>query len=408
MTLDKATVLAQLRAEDVAAHLGITGRWAGRWMRSTRCGEADHGAEAFGISRDGKWNCHACDKGGDLLKLLAVAEKLDMRSDFPAIVALAASIAGVDDDEGFGMAAKPAPKPREPLPPVVPLAERIAIASRRASWAWGRLHTYEEALSVRPDGSVRSLSDMYLRDRGVDPAAVRAHEEFRETPLRCTMAEVCAKPELKSLSYLFAAPGIAFPVREVMTGALVDIRVRRLEPRPDQPKIIGMLGGVTSGPAEAGRTRRLVGCYGKPHLIDSDLVVVGEGLMDYATGLCVWPNACVLGAVSAGELGLVAAHAARQLASRGSGRMIIVEQNDPPGVHRDGRARLGAADAAINEDPNAAAKVAARVLGPDRVGWLFCGGRTWVDPADGKTKPTKDLNDLVRAGVAPQELVRWT
>jgi len=78
--------------------------------------------------------------------------------------------------------------------------------------------------------------------------------------------------------------------------------------------------------------------------------------------------------------------------------MIIVEQDDPPGVHRDGRTRLGAADAAINEDPNAAAKVAARVLGPARVGWLFCGG----------PGATKDLNDLVRAGVAPQELVRWT
>ncbi len=308
-SLDKATVLAQLRAEDVAAHLGITGRWNGRWMRSTRCGEADHGAEAFGISRDGVWHCHACDKGGDLLRLLSIAEKLDMRSDFPALLAIAASIAGVEDDESFGMAAKPLPKDRAPIPPVVPLADRVAVAKRRAAWAWSRLCTHDESARPQRDGLSRSSADLYLQGRGVDSDAIRDREEFRETPLRCTMEEMCAKPELKSLAYLFAAPGIAFPVRHAVTGELVDVRVRRYEPRDDQPKIVGMLGGVTSGPAEAGRPRQLVGCYGRPHHIDSDLVVVGEGAMDYATAMTVWPNAHVLCAVSAGELGLVAAHA---------------------------------------------------------------------------------------------------
>lgn len=329
-----------------------------------------------------------------------------MRSDFPALLALAASIAGVEDDESFGLASKPPPKPREPPPPVVPLADRVSIAKRRAAWTWSRLCSYAESCSMRNDGSVRSIADIYLQDRGVDGAAVRRWEEFRETPLRCTMEEMCAKPELKSLSYLFAAPAIAFPVRHAITGDLVDVRARRYDPRPDQPKIIGMLGGVTSGPAESGRPRQLVGCYGMPHMIDSDLVVVVEGLMDYATALVVWPDACVLGAVSAGELGLVAGHAARQLAERGRAtRMIIVEQDDPPGVHRDGSVRIGAADAGVNEDPNSAAKVAGRILGPARVGWLFCGK---ITPSTFTAGPTKDLNDIVRAGVAPQELVRWT
>ena len=76
MTLDKDIVLASLRASDVAAHYGITGPWRGRWMRSSRCAVADHGSDAFGISQDGKWHCWACDTGGDLLKLIAIGERM--------------------------------------------------------------------------------------------------------------------------------------------------------------------------------------------------------------------------------------------------------------------------------------------------------------------------------------------
>lgn len=397
MSLERDTVVAALRAEDVAAHLGITGRWFGRWMRSGRCGEADHGGESFGLARDGHWHCWACDKGGDLLKLLALSAKLDLRTDFPAVLALAAAIAGVEDDESFGLAAKPAPKVREPIPPVIPLAERIAIAKRRAAWAWTRLISQDEANITNG----RTIAELYLQDRGIDPHAAYAVDQFRQTPLRCTMEEMAGKPELKSLAYLFASPGIAYGVRHVADGHLVDIRIRRFEPRADQPKIIGMLGGVTSAPAEGGRPRQAVGCYGSCHDIDSDLVVLTEGLMDYATACVVWPKDHVVGAVSAGELGLVAQIVARQLAERGRGsRLLIVEQADAPGVHRDGSTRLGAADAGVNEDPNSAAKVAGRIIGPARVGWLLC---STLSPG------CKDLNDLVRfRGTEwPLQLEQW-
>lgn len=387
MTLDRAIVLAALRAEDLVRHYAIPGQWRGRWLRSDRCAVVDdheHGSMPFGISRDGKWHCWGCDQGGDLLKLVATGEKLDMRQDFPRILEIAAEIAGIEDDESFGSSGPRAPKARPPIAPVLPLAERITRAKKRAAWVWDRLS--EETRGA----------DMYLRSRGLDPVGICKLEDLRETPMRCSPAEWVGKPDLKSLSYLFASPGVALPVRCVTTGEKVDIRVRRVEPRENQPKIIGMLGGVTSGPAEGGRTRQLVGCYGFPHSIDpgpSRTVVVCEGWADYLTGLCLWPDWQILGAVDAGSLGLVAAHAARGLADYPGGRLLIVEQNDGAGA---------AADRSVNEDPNAATKVAVRILGPKRVGWLFC-----EDDGGGGGYQVKDLNDLVRRGRDARAMVRW-
>jgi hypothetical protein len=191
----------------------------------------------------------------------------------------------------------------------------------------------------------------------------------------------------------FSIPGLAIPVRAVDDGRLVDIRIRRFEPREGQPKIVGMLGGVTVGPPERGRVRTLVGCYGHPEHIDpgaSNLVVVVEGALDYLTALCVWPEAQVLGAVDAGSLSLVARHAAMGLAGFPNARILIVEQNDGEGA---------AADRSVNEDPNSAGKEAIRILGPKRVGWLFC-----EDDGDPKVK---DLNDLVKNGRDCAAMVRW-
>jgi hypothetical protein len=388
--LDRDQVLAKLRAEDVAAHLGIIGAWRGRWLRSRRCGVADHSSEAFGLARDGFWHCHVCDCGGDLLALLALAEGLDIRADFGRVLAVAAALAGVDDPDEFGGPVRPAPRQRPELPPLPSLPERIAVAKRRAAWVWGRM--------VDPSELAISSARLYLhKERGLDPGAVFARESVRETPLRCTTDEIARSSELGSLSRSFAVPGLAVPVRAVDDGRLVDIRIRRFEPRDDQPKLVGMLGGVTSGSIGSG-PRILVGCYGHPELVDADLAVITEGALDYLTALQCWPGGAVLGAVEAGSLALVTAHAARQLAARDrSSRLLIVEQADPPRTLRDGRVVAGAADASINDDPNSAAKVAVRILGPQRVGWLFCGERPGA----------KDLNDLVRSGAEPKHFIRW-
>src|SRR5678816_2262170 len=102
MQVDRETVLAHLRPGDVAHHIGIAGTWRGRWLRSRRCATADHSSDAFGLSQEGYWHCWACDTGGDLLALVAAAENLDLRADFPRVLEIAAAIAGVETSEDWG------------------------------------------------------------------------------------------------------------------------------------------------------------------------------------------------------------------------------------------------------------------------------------------------------------------
>lgn len=398
MSIDRSTVVAALRTEDVIAHFQIAGQWRGRWLRSRRCGVADHDGEAFGIARDGHWHCHACSSGGDLLRLIALGHKLDLQRDFPRILEIAAGIAGVEDTESFGGSAPHKPVERAPLAPVAPLHERVALAKRRAAWVWDRL--------VRREETPRSCADLYLAgDRKLDHVAIRKLEELRETPLRG--ADLLSSPseDLKRLTAAFAAPGLAIPVRAVDDGRLVDVRIRRYEPREGQPKIIGMLGGVTTHQPDRGGVRQLIGCYGHPECIDpgpSLLVVVCEGALDYLTALQVWPDAQVLSAVDAGSMGLVAAHAAHELANYPGARLLLVEQADQPWISANGTPMLGSGDRSINEDVNAASKRAIAILGPRRVGWLRCEypGHTSI----------KDLNDLVQAGESSDgisAMIRW-
>ena len=135
--LDKEKILAELRAEDVAAHLGIAGvgdqRWRGRWMRSRRCGQADHPSEAFGLARDGHWHCHACDQGGDLIALIAVSEGLDQQRDFQKVLEIAAALAQGRDMER--RAAPLLPDPDEDVLAAVGEDRRQATADSRLETA---------------------------------------------------------------------------------------------------------------------------------------------------------------------------------------------------------------------------------------------------------------------------------
>lgn len=362
--IDRAAVVDALDAEQIADHYQLGGRWHGRWLRSRRCPKTDHTTDAMGLARDGKWHCWSCDLGGDLFTFIALAEKLDARGDFPRILEIAAGIAGIVEDSDFGGAQKPAKRERPPAPIIAPLTERIAIAKRRAAWVWGRLHDMEH---VRW-GWLKTA-------RNLDPDLVVRRELLKATPMRCTAEEIAKHGgrdgDVGRLSRMYAKGGIAIPVRAVADGMLVDVRCRRLEPqtyideggrRVEEPKIIGMLGGVVREDDE------LVGCYGHPHELDADHVVVVEGWADYLTAMLKWPYAAVLGAVDAGSYPLVAGLGARSIAERGSGRITLVAQYD--GID-------GAADRAVN----VASKRAISLVGPGQVEWHECGPRY------------KDLND---------------
>lgn len=384
MTFDRESVLSQLRAEDVAVHYDIRGPWRGRWMRSKRCPTQDHASEAMGISRDGKWHCWSCDTGGDLVNLIALAEGLDVRADFPRLLEVAAGIAGVVADDDFGGGAPP-PKPKRPPPPEVPpIAKRLDTARARASWAWERLYRGDRVVPA------------YLRSRGLDPDAVLAREDLRSTPVNVTREQLAAKNsrDLESFVRMFQTPALAIPVRSPVDGSLVDIRLRRFEPgiRADgteQPKIVGMLGGVVREGAD------LLGCYGNPHAISSDVVVVVEGAFDYLTALQLWPQADVLGATDAGSYPLVARHAATVLGASGAGTVVLVAQCDDLTTDDEAwRAKMEPnkrTDGAGDRSVDAATKNVMAILGVRGCAWVEC-------------RPYKDLNDRLRAG-APVELL---
>jgi len=333
-------------------------------MRAKRCGATDHGTDAFGLSRDGKWHCWACDTGGDLIKLVAIAEGLDVRADFRKALEIAAGIAGVEDDDDFG-GGKPAKKERPPAPVLPSLAERVAAAKKRGAWVWERLMPFGR------------MGQAYLRSRSL--VDVWTMEDMRETPMRVTPEERAAKPDLERLAKMTASVGVAVPVRAVADGAIVDIRIRRIEPREDQPKVIGMLGGVVSEGPE------LVGCYGHPHDIRTEHIVIVEGLADYLTALMLWPRSDVLGATHAGTLPLVARHAAVQLGARGGGTVTIVAQADNMASDATWKTLpekdRGAGDRSVDE----ASKNVMAILGSGACSWVEC-------------RPYKDLNDMVQAG----------
>lgn len=380
MKIDKAEILARLTAEHVANHYAIAGRWAGRWLRSRSCGSDYHATAAMGLAADGKWHCWSCDAGGDLLALVARCERLDVASDFGRVLEVAAQLAGVDLslEVEFGAPTPAPPRKAPPAPPVIELRERLAKAQPRARWIWEHLGPMTaRSLSWRSIGELPPRAAANVRSLGFVWSADEIGKFDRES-LPSSVAP--DKASSRSIWSTYCRdPGYAIAVRHVETGALVDVRARYFEPKPDAPKILGMLGGVCSDARRDGGAD-LVGCYGWPHALEADQVVVVEGWADYLTACERWPRADVLGAVDAGQYPLVASFAARHLAERGDdGLLVLVAQNDAK--RPDGTP--GAADRAVN----LASKRAINLLGPPRVRWIECSAYS-----------EKDLNDIAQAG----------
>jgi hypothetical protein len=151
-----------------------------------------------------------------------------------------------------------------------------------------------------------------------------------------------------------------------------------------------MLGGVVS------EDHTLIGCYGNPHAIETSCVIVVEGVFDYLTALQLWPTCDVLGATHAGSYALVARHAAKALANRGGGKVVLVAQNDDPETDD---AAYRSRDSVVEAKKDGAADRAVDHAAKNVINLLGLYGPSWVE-----CRPFKDLNDLHRAGVAIQIL----
>jgi hypothetical protein len=119
--------------------------------------------------------CHACDKTGDVLDLVAVAHRLDTRRDFRAVLEAAARLAGRYDlignrDEPFPSS----PRARVSPPETVADAERSYPPIEEVSALW---------LACVPCSDQDDVSAL-LRERHLDPELVDLFALARAIP-RC-------------------------------------------------------------------------------------------------------------------------------------------------------------------------------------------------------------------------------
>ncbi len=294
MKYQLADILALLTPDMVIAACGIDARRRGRAWRIRTCpGCGDkpsrEGAAIYYRKSDGtpRWTHHGHECGGDMLDLIAAAERIDRRRELPKLLEVSAKIAGVEANDPE-LERKIAERVRqENERRAREEAERTAaIAAMPSTWA---------ALERRS-----LVGERYLLSRGLDPAELRAQGDV--------------------IRYS-AAGELALPMRSLSDGAIVGIQYRSADTAKQ----------FRTAPYSDADESALCG---RPSDIDPDgvdVAVIVEGLGDTLAGRLAFPGCAVYGAAGAGQLaGIVERIAPRVLAARGW--LLLVPHDDEPGV----------------------------------------------------------------------------
>lgn len=306
--LSLESIQALLRPQDVITACGIDARQYRRAYRLRTCSgcnvkPARGGAAIYQRRRDGswRWTHHGHECGGDMIDLVAAAERIDRKTEFPKLLARCAQIAGI-------VASDPNLEKR--------IADRIAAdRAERAREAIARDAAITAMPSVYESLAVRSLvGERYLQGRGIDPAALRAQGDL----VRYT-----------------TTGEIAVPIRDLATGAIVGIQYRtphtkgfRTEPYSE-----------TSGSALVGRLAEI-------DRDGVDVAVIVEGLADTLAARLTWLGCAVFGAAGAGHLDTITEAVAPKIAEI-KGWLLIVVDDDDVGVAAAADAIVAAGDAGL-------------------------------------------------------------
>lgn len=290
--LDRDAVIASLRTSDVVGHFRLDGKRMGDELRFGVCPKCGPRTRKDAISinmQSGRWADHAHGCSGDLLSLIAGFSGLDPKRDFPRVLEIAASIAGIGTDSDPAETARALERRR---------AEEAAVEVRRKL---ERAAAIKGAAQQWPRLKIRSpFGEGYLQNRALDSEELvaRGLVRFWED----------GSPTVA----LWSSDGTVLNcVRRCVVG---DKKVKGIFNCPTAGTLVGSLDKFVSG----------------------QLVVLTEGVIDTLTACLAWPEALVLGAHGAGEMPTVANYVVKRIGSSGS--ILLVGHNDPP---KDGKEGIG-------------------------------------------------------------------
>lgn len=332
-------VLAVLRPDSVLAHFGIAARTFGDEVRLRICPTCGpRSRDCVCIDRiTGHWFDHAHGCKGDIFSLVGGLAGIDCNVDFPAVLRLAAQIAGVEltpPSMPLGPQSKAANEsdthPRSPsLDDLQPAELSRDEVMRRVSAVWKRLH------------EATAAGTTYLERRGLGLLAKRV-DLVRHGPLEADPMT----PWGRNVAKLFGRPAVCVPVHAVDDNTIINVVARRLELRSEaDPKVVSLpaIKKVLNG--------RLLGTFGswstfrdKPR----DVVIV-EGVFDYLTAVSLWPDKLVVGADGASLLPKIGQLVAADIA-RTQTRALVIPHNDPSGFDNNKSACLALLAAGVRRD----------------------------------------------------------
>jgi hypothetical protein len=267
------------------------------------CGPRSRDSVAVNAST-GMWSDHAHGCAGDILALVAGLAGLDVRAEFPRVVALAAEIAGISPDG---------------LPPELErkIGERRRADAERAATDEAERKRVLAAMPGRWNSLAHrsTVGERYLAGRGLDPAALR---------------------EVGDVVRYTASGDPAVALRDLVSGAIVGYQHRQ---------VIGDLKLSAPGSQVAGSV-----LYGRIADLDpdgADVAALVEGLADTLAAHLAFPTCAVFGAAGWRQLGRIAAAIAPRLVEARGWLLIVPHVDGGPGEQGAADAVIAAEDAGL-------------------------------------------------------------
>lgn len=307
--LDVEEIRRALLTRDVLGFYQWPTKRSGHDLESRSCPRrSDHSRRALVITpSNGRWFCHACAIGGDLLTFVAEMERLSLDQDFPAVLAKAAEICGV-------------------VPSTMTADERTA---RRELWR-----------REREEAEAAELAERAARDAAAVPKATAywdalpaKHPRGVSYLLERRVANVVQYEAVRFDPEHGGSPSVALYTRH---GEIRNVVARRV-PELDEPKTRGLYQCPTAG------TLINAVCQIEP----GRDVVVTEGVIDSITARIAWPGAVILGAHGWANIPVIVSVAAPAIAATRS-RLLLVPHQDKYGFQAAREAAELALDAGLS------------------------------------------------------------